>query len=91
MTPNISRQTIPPTPAPIGSETNGRKIRDTSASGNARAEAVTAAYMAPEAPREGAITACGGMAAIASALVVVDARVRSRAGNLTRVDITCET
>jgi hypothetical protein len=76
----------------------GRNIRLTITFGNPSAVIVTAAYIAPEAPREGMIsgTVCPNNLPLAAAVTVADAAPDSeifdiRRGNIIRVAAMWET
>jgi len=96
--PVMSNRTNAPTPHWAGTATMGRNSRLTSASGYPSAVSVTAAYIAPEAPREGKISGRPNAlfigAALAAAVVAAALDVEScdrRRGNIIRVAAIWET
>jgi hypothetical protein len=70
--PTISIRTNPLTAVDMFID-SGSNMKDTFASGNANADNVTAAYIAPEAPREGKISMTGREAVRAAVAEAADA------------------
>lgn len=103
-TPTMSKQTNAPTPTCEGIITPGKNSKLTWESGNANAVMVTAAYIAPDAPRDGRMSMAergrfnkplwGFGSVLAAADAVAEAAVDSwdiNLGNMMRVIATCET